>query len=318
MNFRPFDYSDADYQRWETLTNTIHPDYPQSTEQAKHFVETLGEDEILESFIIEDSDVKGRGKALGWLQYETPRNPVPGALAIHLELLPEYQNHVNQAWDFLQEQIRPLKPSSLITVVTETWWEHDFYKSAGFKVYDSMWASTLDLTTFDPKPFEVYLEKSKQAGIEVKTLPEFPHHEDTFRRTWYALVVELLQNVPSATPFIPWSYETWLARAVNDSGLLPEGSFFALHNNEFVGLSQLWKSSRPRTLQTGLTAVKAPYRRKGIAQTLKVKAALFAKDYGVQFIRTNNHQINRPMLSINETMGFVKEPARLFLKKEFL
>jgi GNAT superfamily N-acetyltransferase len=313
MNFRPFDYSDADYQSWETLTNTIHPDYPQSTEQAKHFVETLGKDEILESFIIEEN-----GKTIGWLQYETPRNPVQGALAIHLELLPEYQQYASQPWEFLQEQVRPLKPTSLITVVTETWSEYNFYKSVGFKVYDSMWASSLDLTTFDPKPFEVYLEKSEQAGIEVKTLAEFPHHEDTFRRIWYALVVELLQNVPSAEPFIPWSYESWLARAVNDSGLLPEGSFFALHNNELIGLSQLWKSNRFQTLQTGLTGVKASYRRKGIAQTLKIKAAQFAKDYGVQFIRTNNHQINRPMLAINEVMGFVKEPARLFLKKDFV
>jgi hypothetical protein len=83
MKFRPFNYSDADYQTWETLTNTIHPDYPQSIEQAKHFVETLGKDEILVSFFAEEN-----GEAVGWLQYETPRNPMPGALAVHLELLP--------------------------------------------------------------------------------------------------------------------------------------------------------------------------------------------------------------------------------------
>jgi GNAT superfamily N-acetyltransferase len=311
MNFRPFNFSDADYQTWETLTNAIHPDYPQSVEQARHFFETLGKNEILESFFAEEN-----GEAVGWLQYETPRNPMPGALAIHLELLPEYERHRNELWEFLQEQVRPLKPTSFITIVTETWSDYDFYTSLGFKVYDSMWASTLDLATFDPTPFEVYLEKSKQAGIKVETLAEFPHHEDTFRRSWYALVIELLQAVPSAEPVIPWSYETWLARAVNDSGLLPEGTFFALQDDKLVGISQLWKSSRPQTLQTGITGVRASHRRKGIAQTLKVKAARFAKEYGVKFIRTNNHQINRPMLSINEAVGFVKEPARLFLKKE--
>jgi GNAT superfamily N-acetyltransferase len=311
MKFRPFTYSEADYQTWERLTNTIHPDHPQSIEQAKHFVATLGEGEILESFIIEEN-----GEAVGWLQYETPRNPVPGALAVHLELLPEYQERGQEPWEFLQARVRPLKPVSLITVVTETWWEYTFYTAAGFQVYDSMWASTLDLATFDPAAFNPYLKKTTQAGIEVKTLADFPHHGDAFRRRWYALVVELLQSVPAATPFVPWSYENWLARAVGDAGLLPEGSFFALHNDEFVGLSQLWKSERPSTLQTGLTGVKTAYQRKGIAQTLKVKAALFAKEYGVQFIRTNNHQVNRPMLAINETMGFVKEPARLFLKRE--
>lgn len=313
MNFRPFDYSDADYETWLKLANAIHPDHPQSIERAKHFVETLGRDEILESFIVEKDE-----RAIGWLQYETPRNPMPGALAIHLELLPDYQHHVEEIWNFLQTQVRARKPVSLITVVTETWPEYKFYTTKGFTVYDSMWASKLEVTSFDPSPFEHYLQRSEEAGIEIKSLAEFPHEEDAFRRKWYKLVVELLQNVPSAEPVIPWSYETWQARAVHDPGLLLQGYLLAVHNDDLIGMTSLWKSERPETLQTGLTGVLSSYRRKGIAQTLKLKAAQFAKDYGVQFILTNNHQINRPMLSINEAMGFVKEPATLFLKKDFL
>lgn len=223
---------------------------------------------------------------------------------------------MDQLWDFLQKQLQSVKPKNLMTVVTETWPEYKYYLSKGFTVYDSMWASKLDVTAFDPRPFEPYLQKTKQASIQIKTLADFPHSEDTFRRTWYALIIELLQSVPFADPVVPWAYETWLARTPVNPNLLPEGYFFALDDDEIIGISELWKSHRPKTLQTGLTAVKASHRRKGIAQTLKVKAAKFAKNYGVQFIRTNNHQINHPMLAINEAMGFVKEPARLFLKKE--
>jgi GNAT superfamily N-acetyltransferase len=313
MNFRPFNFSDTDYQTWVNLANAIHPDSPQSIEQAKDFDQTRSKDEIVGSFIVEEGE-----KAIGWVQYETPRNPMPGALAITLQLLPDYYHRMNDLWEFLQEHLKSLEPQRLITVVTETWNEYDFYKAKGFHVYDSMWASSLDVTTFDPQPFAAYLEKSKQAGIHVKTLSEFPHHEDSFRRKWYALIIELLQSVPSAEPFIPWSYETWLTRVPQSPMMMPEGTFFALESNEFVGISQLWKSSRPNTLQTGLTGVKQSHQRKGIAQTLKLHAAQFGKEYGVQFVRTNNHQINRPMLAINEAMGFVKEPARLFLKKDFV
>jgi len=35
-------------------------------------------------------------------------------------------------------------------------------------------------------------------------------------------------------------------------------------------------------------------------------------------VRTNNHQVNRPMLAINEALGFEKEPAQLHLKKNLL
>jgi GNAT superfamily N-acetyltransferase len=313
MNFRPFNFSDADYQTWADIANTVHPDYPQSIEQAKLFDQTRAEGDIAGSFIVEESE-----KTIGWVHYETPRNPVPETLAIFLELLPEYQQHMNQLYDFLQEQLQPIKPKTLVTMVTETWLEYGFYKSKGFHVYDSMWASNLDVTMFDARPFEKYLEKSKQAGIQIKTLSEFPHHEDSFTHTWYALIIELLQSVPSADPIVPWAYETWLARTPVNPNLLPEGYFFALEGDEMVGMSELAKSHRPKTLQTGLTGVKASHRRKGIAQTLKLHAAKFAKDYGVQFIRTNNHQINRPMLAINEAMGFVKDPARLFLKKDFV
>jgi GNAT superfamily N-acetyltransferase len=311
MNFRPFNYSDADYQTWADIANAVHPDYPQSIEQAKLFDRTRAKEDVVGSFIVEEDE-----KAIGWVHYETPRNPVPETLAIFLELLPEYYKHMNYLWDFLQEQLQSTKPKALMTVVTETWFEYQFYKSKGFTVYDSMWASKLDVTTFEPQPFELYLEKTKQAGIQIKTLADFPHHEDSFRRNWYALIIELLQSVPSADPVVPWTYETWLARTPVNPNLLPEGYFFALDNDEIIGISELWKNHRPKTLQTGLTAVRVSHRRKGIAQTLKVKAAMFAKDYGVQFVRTNNHQINHPMLSINEAMGFVKEPARLFLKKE--
>ncbi|ADH61993.1 hypothetical protein Mesil_0045 [Allomeiothermus silvanus DSM 9946] len=37
---------------------------------------------------------------------------------------------------------------------------------------------------------------------------------------------------------------------------------------------------------------------------------------GVRYLRTNNHSVNRPMLAINEAMGFVKEPAFVTLIQE--
>ncbi len=313
MKFRPFSYTDADYERWAAIAKAVHPDYPQSIEQAKLFDQTRTKDDVAGSFIVEVD-----GKAVGWVHYETPKNPVPGAVAIVLSVLPEYQQHMNELWDFLHKQLQFVKPETLITMVTETWPEYKFYNSKGFTVYDRMWASNLDVTTFDSQPFERYLEKSERAGIQVKTLAEFPHHEDSFRRNWYALIIELLQSVPSADPTVPWSYETWLVRTPVNPNLLPEGYFFALDGEEIIGMSELAKSYRAKTLQTGLTGVKVLHRRKGIAQTLKIRAAQFAKDHGVQFIRTNNHHINHPMLSINEAMGFVKEPARLFLKKDFV
>ncbi len=313
MTFRPFDFSDNDYQAWLTIENTAHPEHPQSIEQAKHVDKTRGQEDVLGCFLVETN-----GQIIGWLQYETPRNLIPDALEFTYRLLPDYQHFTQELWTLLQMQLSTQSYKTLITRVYDNWVEKAFYESQGFTVYDSMWPSKLDLGGFDPQPFYHYVQKAEIAGIQIATLADFPHSQDRFRQQWYALMVELLESVPSAKPVVPWNYKTWVSRVPVNPNLFPETYFFALHDDELIGVSELYKTHDSSTLKTGLTAVKKTYQRQGIAQTLKLKAALFAKSYGATYITTNNHQINHPMLAINKAMGFKKEPALLFMKKDML
>lgn len=311
MNIRPFDFSDRDYQAYVDVANAAHPEAPRTVEDVRYFDDTRNKDEMLGRFMVESG-----AKVIGWIHYETPRNPMPGALELRYRLLPEHAFLTRPLWDFAVSEVQVQKPQLLIAREREDWPEATFFLSQQFTEYDRMWASSLDVTIFSAEPFQHFLQRTQDADITFRTLSEFPHTDLEFRKRWYDLMITLLRDVPSATPFIPWSFETWLTRTPTNPMLLPEGYFLALDGEEFVGVSELWKGNRPKTLQTGLTGVKQSYRRKGIAQSLKLKAVEFAKTYGAQFIRTNNHIINRPMLSINEAMGFVKEPAWVNLKKE--
>ena len=42
----------------------------------------------------------------------------------------------------------------------------------------------------------------------------------------------------------------------------------------------------------------------------------YAREHGRREIKTWNDQSNRPMLAINEAMGFVRQPAWIELRKE--
>lgn len=309
MNFRPFDYSDADYQTYLRLNNRVYPDRPRTVEDIRHFEATKGPDEVSKTFFLEQG-----GQSLGWFAFMTPRsNPAPGQLEVEWGLLPGYEQLCHELWAELRRQVAAYPARELVTRVREDWPQADFYQSKGFVVYDRMWASTLDLEAFDPAPFQRPLPQS----IKVATLADLDYQREPVQRRYYELMVALLRDVPFTQPLEIWPFELWQQRVMKDSKLIPQAHCLALDGETMVGVSQLWQSSRPHTIQTGLTGTLASHRRMGIARHLKLKAAEYAKAQGYRYIRTSNHQVNRPMLAINEAMGFVREPAWIFLKKEF-
>jgi GNAT superfamily N-acetyltransferase len=77
----------------------------------------------------------------------------------------------------------------------------------------------------------------------------------------------------------------------------------------------LYRRPADNDLDTGFTTVKPAHRRRGVALALKATALAHAKSLGKTAVRTDNAQINRPMLSINEALGFEKMPAWIDLVK---
>ena len=141
-----------------------------------------------------------------------------------------------------------------------------------------------------------------------KTLKDLESDPDRNRKL-YEAQIEIDMDVPCPEPITPPGFEQWKKMTLDNPGLLPEGYFVAVDNGRYVGLSGLWNSDGHSDLQTGLTGVRREARRKGIALALKLTAIDYAKRQGRKVIRTDNEINNRPMLNINERLGFVKQPA---------
>ncbi|GEM82063.1 GNAT family N-acetyltransferase [Meiothermus hypogaeus] len=306
MNIRPFDFSEADYQAFAAVREAAHPEAPLDMAQMKHLDRTRGQSDIMERFLLEQA-----GQVVGVLEYATPYyDPRPGALEVRYHLRPEAQALEAPLWEFLLAQLAPHQPRELQAQVRENWPEFRFLLTQGFAEVERRWESVLDLQHFDAHPFI----RPLPPGIALRPLGELPWQEVAFQQALYELEIELLGDVPSREPITPWPFEVWRERTLQDPNLLPEGYFLALEGPKMVGVTMLFRSNRPQTLRTGLTGVRASHRRQGIAWALKLRAIEFARSYGVRYIRTSNHQINRPMLAINEALGFVKEPAAVFLR----
>lgn len=313
VTVRPFEPGDTEYARYAEMLALAQPEDPRSVEELRRADASATDGEVQYRFVLERA-----GRMIGAASTGTWRhNPLPGYFALSLWLLPDEQGEAHADVLFGQVEAAAARhaPEVLVTGAREDRWQLPFLLSKGFRETDRMFTSQLDVTTFDPSKFSAFAERTRAAGVEVRSLSSFDWRNDAFLRRWYDLAITLLADVPTAHPFQPWPFETWKERIPGNPHVLEDATFFAVRGGDLVGFSELRPSAKPDTLLTGLTGVRAEHRRLGIAQTLKLAAADYARSRGFRFVRTNNHSVNRPMLSINEAMGFVKDPARVNLER---
>ena len=117
---------------------------------------------------------------------------------------------------------------------------------------------------------------------------------------------------PFHFPTVERYWETIHANPQHDPSLW----FVALNGAELVGLSQLnLDAAQPTVLTTGFTATARAHRRQGLARALKVLALTEAKKRGYACVKTANDATNFPMIAINTALGFVEQPAWLWMTR---
>ena len=304
MPVRPF--HDQDYGPFVALYNLAHPSTPITEAEARHFDASRQDDLLVNAVLETHNELTG---AL-WALRDGTR--VQLDLLLHPKEDPALRETLYGA---ALEQLLTYQPHTLVTRVREdeTLWL-EFYRAAGFVELERQWESRLNVTTFDPAPFAWTPQRAAEAGVTFTTLAHLPDTEAT-QRLLYDVTVELLRDVPFAQPRAVWPFEVWLERSLHNPMRDPAGSFLAFCKGDLVGVSDLYRTQDSKKLKTGITGVRKMHRRKGVAQTLKLSAAAYAKAVGAEEISTTNHTTNRAMLAINEAMGFVKDPAQITLTK---
>lgn len=207
------------------------------------------------------------------------------------------------------EALEPHKPISILSSTREdqphalAW-----LKKLGFVEKMKYWESRLDVQSFDLAPWLGKIEAVEAAGFALKSLKEL-EADPLHRQKLYDLWLEARLDVPRPDALSEIRFEDYCKWVFESSYYLPEGHFVAIDKStdQYVALSTLWKTDGDY-LQTGLTGTRRAYRRKGLALALKLKGIQLAQTLGIREIRTGNEAGNRAMLSINEALGFVKQP----------
>ncbi len=318
IRIRPFDGSDADYAALVTIANAAFPDNHDTVSETRHWDATRPAHCIDERWLVE---INGTVIAAAeyfhasWMYH-------PRKLFVSVAVLPEWQGRgigrvcYDHLMTTLIERHQPLqvrancredRPRSL-----------RFLIQRGFREEMRTWESRLDLRAFDPTPFAAALAQAAAQGFTICNLTEWLNRGPEARQRLYETMIELRADVPQPEPFTPVDFSTWERSVLGNPELCPEGYLLALDGDEIAATSQLWKHPEPDVLMTGITATRRHYRRRGLALALKVQALIWARSAGYREVRTYNATTNRPMLSINEALGFVKQPAWIEFVKDVI
>src|SRR5438034_5523152 len=195
--------------------------------------------------------------------------------------------------------------------------EHrEFLKRRGFHEKSKALESRLDLTAFDPTPFQKYLLQVERAGIRFYSLQEELSSGRKSLRAIHQLVQDVVADMPSVAPFTPVPYDQWEKLELSNPNLLPEGWVIAKRGQEYLGLSIVYSIDKePRNLSQGDTGVTRGYRGRGIATALKLKVIDFGKRNGYEMLKTWNDSKNTAMLAINIKLGFKPQVGWITMEK---
>jgi GNAT superfamily N-acetyltransferase len=173
----------------------------------------------------------------------------------------------------------------------------------------------LDVASFDPTPFQARAEAAV-SQMAVVTVAEERERDPRWREKLHGMHLDVSADVPQPDVFTPQTIDQFQQRLLDNPAYVPDGHILAKDDDRYVAESFVFRSEeRPDILYQGLTGTRREYRGRGIALALKLRVVDFAKRRGYREIRTWNDTLNTPMLHINETMGFVRQPAWVMLAK---
>ena len=308
-HIRPF--APADYPALVAAADRTYPDYPWSVEEMRHQDEAFDTSRFFKIRLVaeEDGAIVGAAEA-----GHRPSRFDPDVYRFDLWVVPERRRrgHGSSLHDAVIAALRTRDGRVARGATKESFRDGTtFLGKRGWKELKRDWESRLTVAGFDFAKFAGADERVAKERIRISSyVDELARDPETPRKA-YELIEACRRDVPATDAATPVTFEEWRAEWVDAPGFLPDAFFVAISaEGNWLGMSNLFESSGDKSfVWQGLTGVRRAARGKGIAMALKLRTVKHAQGLHIDHIKTWNDQSNRPMIAINEAMGFEKQPA---------
>ena len=312
---RPFE--DRDYRRYVEVGNASYPEYAWTVAEASHDDATWTDARYFKARFVSEDDTD---RVVGILDLHHQRgwfHPQRYRCEVTVDPAHRRRGHGSALLDHAVALVRARGGELLVGSTKESPGEGvAFLTKRGCVERQRSWESRLDVAAFDFARFAGAQQRVAAHGIRIATLAEETRKDrDGALRKAYDLQELTRRDIPSVDPATEGDFAVFLSYQDAPTAL-PDAYFLAVRDDEYVGLSNLWRDlTNDDNLYQGLTAVHPAWRGKGIAMGLKLQTVRYAHAHRKREIRTWNNTRNRPMLRINEAMGFVRQPAWVEFEK---
>jgi mycothiol synthase len=145
-------------------------------------------------------------------------------------------------------------------------------------------------------------------GIELVSLAERPDLEPAVHEVDCEVAADVPR--PEGDDFEPQPFARWREQYLEGPGAVPEAMIAALAGDEVVGYTGLRRrGAAAPTAENQLTAVRRPWRRRGIATALKREQVARARAAWIEQIFTTNDETNAGMRGVNARLGYRPAPT---------
>ncbi len=179
-----------------------------------------------------------------------------------------------------------------------------FVEKRGFREVGREYEVVLDVAAADTS-------SEPPAGIELVSLAERPELVQAVFEVDAEVAPDVLSHEQGHEEM---PFERWHAMYLEGPGAMPDACIVALADGKVVGYTGVRRRGAVSPVAENLlTAVRRPWRRRGIATALKREQIARARAVGIEQIYTTNDETNVGMRGVNGRLGYRPAPVTILV-----